>query len=177
LTNQHCDASLIFHKNIQFTLEQLQHAKNYTEMLEVIESFSFELIRQNRKKRLPLDTVSQQMIHQGGNVSLDGLADDACLCTKQFKRKFYESAGVNPKTYARIIRFNKAYNLKNAYPNRDWLGIAIQCGYYDYQHLVRDYKEFTGLPPNEYHLLERQAPESILGLTDILYWDRVSQFF
>ena len=174
LTNQHLDATLIFHKNIQFTLEQLQHAKDYTEMLAIIENFSFELASQSRKDRLPLDAVSRQMIQKGGNVSLDGLADDACLCTKQFKRKFYESVGVNPKTYARIIRFNRAYNLKNAYPDRDWLGIAIECGYYDYQHLVKDYKEFTGLTPNDYHLLESQAPERILGLTDNIYRDRVN---
>lgn len=174
LTHQHLDATLIFQKDIRITLEQLQHAKDYTEMLGIIERFSFELIRRPRKDRLPLDAVSRQMIHCGGNVSLDGMADDACLCTKQFKRKFYESVGVNPKTYARIIRLNRAYNLKNAYPDRDWLGIAIECGYYDYQHLVKDYKEFTGFTPNDYHLLESQAPERILGLTDRLYRDRVS---
>lgn len=173
LTDQHLDASLIFHKNIRITLEQLQHAKDYTEMLCIIEAFSFEWIRQSRKDKLPLDTVSRQMIQQGSNVSLDELADNACLCTKQFKQKFHESVGVNPKTYARIIRLNRAYNLKNAYPDRDWLGIAIECGYYDYQHLVKDYKEFTRLTPNEYHLLENRAPEKVLGLTDRLYLDRV----
>ena len=176
LTNQHLDASLIFHKDIRITLDQLQHAKSYNEMLAIIESFSFELVRQNRKDRLPVDIVSKQMIQQGGNVSLDGLADDACLCSKQFKRKFFERVGVNPKTYARIIRFNKAYNLKNAYPNKDWLTIAIDCGFYDQQHLVKDYKEFSGLSPNKYHLLESQSPERILGLTDSVYQDRVSTF-
>lgn len=73
-----------------------------------------------------------------------------------------------------MIRFNRAFNLKNKYPHKDWLSIAIECGYYDYQHLVKDYKEFTGLNPNEFHLLESQSPERILGLTDNIYRDRVS---
>ena len=174
LTHQHLDATLIFHKDIRMTLEQLQEAKSYTEMLTIIERFSFELVRQSRKDKLPLDAVSQHMIRYGGNVSLDGLANDACLSTRQFERKFYEDVGVNPKNYSRIIRFNRAYNLKNAYPERDWLGIAIECGYHDYQHLVKDYKEFAGVAPNEFHVLESQAPERILGLTDSLYKDRAS---
>lgn len=174
LTNQHIDATHIFRKNIQFTLEQLQYAKNYAEMLFIIESFSFELIQQSRKDRIPLDNLTQQMIRKGGKISLASFSDDACLCTKQFKRKFYERVGVNPKTYSRIIRFNRAYNLKNAYPNKDWLSIVVESGYYDYQHLVRDYKEFTGKTPNEFHKLESQAPERILGLTELLYQERVN---
>ncbi len=173
LTDQHLDASLIFPKDIQFILEELQHSKGYSEMLAIIERFSFELVRRSRKDKLPLDAVSSQMIQKGGNASLDKLADAACLCTKQFKRNFQESVGVNPKTYGKIIRFNRAYNLKNAYPHKDWLGIAIECGYYDYQHLVKDYKEFTGLTPPEYYLLESRAPERILGLTDVIYRARV----
>lgn len=177
LTNQHLEATLIFHKNIQFTLEQLQSAKDYNELLTIIDRFAQELIRHSRKERLLLDGVSRQMIQRGGNVSLDWLSDEACLCTKQFKRKFNESVGVNPKTYVRLIRFNRAFNIKNRYPDRDWLGIAIDCGYYDYQHLVKDYKEFTALTPNAFHLLESQSPERILGLTDPLYQDRASILF
>lgn len=176
LTHQHIDATLIFHKDIRITLDQLQHAKDYAEMLAIIERFGFELVRRSRKDKLPLDTVSRQMIRSGGIDSLDRLAENACLCTRQFKRKFYERVGVNPKTYARIIRFNRAYNLKNAYPNRDWLGIAIECGYYDYQHLMKDYKEFTGVTPNEFDVQESQSPERILGLTDDIYRHRASRF-
>lgn len=172
LTDQHLDATLIFGKEIQFTLEQLQHAKSYDKMLDTIERFSFELIRRSKKNRLPLDVVTGQMINSGGNVSLDRLADGSCLSSKQFERNFYQSVGVNPKTYTRIIRFNRAFNLRNGYPDQDWLGIAIECGYYDYQHLVKDYKEFTGMTPNEFHILESISPESLLGLTREIYQSR-----
>jgi AraC-like DNA-binding protein len=174
LENQHLDATLIFRNDIRTTLEQLQHASGYNEMLAIIENFSFALVRQSREEKRPLDVVTQQMIRQGGTGSLDGLADEACLCTKQFKRKFYERVGVNPKTYARIIRLTRAYNLKNAYPTSDWLSIALASGCYDYRHLVRDYKDFTGLTPSEFHAMEGRTPESLLGLTAPLYQDRAN---
>jgi AraC-like DNA-binding protein len=46
----------------------------------------------------------------------------------------------------------------------DWLSIAVACGYYDYQHMARDFRQFTGLTPNR--LLETQStsPEEILGV-------------
>lgn len=173
LTNQHLDATLIFGNSIQRTLDQLQHAESYNELLTIIEAFAFTLVRTARKDRLSLDIMSHQMIRQGGDVSLDALADGACLGTKQFQRKFNERIGVNPKTYARIIRLTRAYNLRNAHPDKDWLEIAVMCGYYDYQHLVKDYKDFTGVTPHTFLAMEGQTPERVLGLTDRLYKDRV----
>ena len=176
LANNHIDASLIFSNDIRTTFDKLQHAKGYGELLQVIEDFNFSLVRRSRKKELPIDNVSRKMIQHGGKDSLDKLADDACLCPKQFQRKFYERVGVNPKTYSRIIRMTRAYNLRNAYPNRDWLDIAIGSGYYDYQHLVKDYKDLTGVTPTEFLAMESQTPERTLGLTDQLYKDRVRAF-
>ncbi len=40
--------------------------------------------------------------------------------------------------------------IKNAQPDKDWLSVAIDLGYYDYQHLVRDFKEFTNPHPQRF---------------------------
>ncbi len=173
LTNQIVNAEYIFPNSILFIHEQLQHAKSYSEMLLIIDSYVANLVRNKQKDSHLLDSVSNSMMYNADNVSLDWLAKESCLCTKQFKRKFNERTGVNPKTYARIIRFTKAFNTKNAFPDFDWLRIAIGCGYFDYQHLVKDYKDFTGFTPNELHLLENNSPESMLGLTDELYPSRI----
>lgn len=132
LTDQNLDAACIF-PNIQPVFQQLQATKDYSELLHIIERFAQALVLNARKDLLPLDLIGKQMIQKGGNISLDWLAKESCLCTKQFKRKFYERTGVNPKTYARIIRFNRVYNFKNRFPNKDWSCIALECGYFDYQ--------------------------------------------
>ncbi|HEY4108122.1 AraC family transcriptional regulator [Puia sp.] len=173
LTNQYLDAEDIFSKNIRFILEQLRHAGNYTEMLQVADKFVDTLIKGVRKSVHQLDSVSKLMMQRDGNVSLDWLARESCLCPKQFRRKFNERAGVNPKTYTKIIRFSKAFNTKNANPDWDWLRIALECDYFDYQHLVKDYKDLTGVTPNELHLLEGNSPERRLGLTDEVYQSRL----
>ncbi|MGL6269701.1 MAG: helix-turn-helix domain-containing protein, partial [Chitinophagaceae bacterium] len=85
------------------------------------------------------------------------------------ERKFKERTGVNPKLYARIIRFDRAFRLKNSRPEFDWLRIAVECDYHDYQHLAKDYKDFTGLTPNSFHEIENKAPERSFGLSEGYY--------
>jgi AraC-like DNA-binding protein len=57
--------------------------------------------------------------------------------------------------------------MKNRSPQKDWLSIALHCGYYDYQHLVKDYKEFTGYTPAQFFAIDNQAPERMLGDVEI----------
>lgn len=101
-----------------------------------------------------------------GVAPLDWLADQACLSQRQFYRQFMEREGVSPKLYARIARFENAMKLKNARPSIDWLSIAIELGYYDYQHLVRDFKEFTQLKPNAFLEADNKSPERVFGMTE-----------
>jgi AraC-like DNA-binding protein len=170
-TNKYLDAGCIFPKSIGFVYEQLQYAQSYDEMILIADWFISSVVRNARKNAHLLDSVTRAMMGNDNN-SIDWLAKESCLSPKQFKRKFNERTGVNPKTYSRIIRFTKAYNIKNAYPNIDWLRIAVECGYFDYQHLVKDYKDFTGQPPTEFHLLESKSPERTLGLSDEIYKSR-----
>lgn len=170
LTNQFIDAGLIFSHDIKHAFEQLQQTTAYDQMLQTAENFIKSLIHHVRKDFHILDAVSKQMKGSAEAVSMDVLAKQSYLCTKQFKRKFQERIGVNPKTYSRIIRFNKAYNLRNC--TKDWDFIVSKCGYTDYQHLSKDYKDFTGLTPNELHFFESQSPERVLQLTEMLYKTR-----
>lgn len=169
LNNQYIDAEAVFSSELRFVNEQLHEAPDYPAMLQIANEFVRRLIRQQKKPRLLTDNVWQLMLTGHTKFTLDQLAREACLSTKQFERRFKERSGVNPKLYERIIRFDRAFRLKNAKPEFDWLRIAIECGYHDYQHLVRDYKEFTGLSPTAFHEIENKAPERKFGLSEGYY--------
>ncbi|HEU4470745.1 MAG TPA: helix-turn-helix domain-containing protein [Flavisolibacter sp.] len=174
LTDQYLDAESVFSGSIRLVLEQLQAAAGYNQMTTIADRFVQDLVRGARKGEHQLDRISRLMLATGGKASLDWLARESYLSTKQFTRKFNERTGVNPKTYLRIIRFIRAVNMRNAYPDRDWLRIALECDYFDYQHLVRDYKDFTGYRPHEFHLLENNSPEQKLGLASEVYRNRAA---
>lgn len=172
LTNSFIDAEGVFSTEIRAVNERLSYTKHYTEMIPLVEDFFFYLIRKQSSSRyknnlLAIDQVATTLIARRGNVSLDWLANQACLSQRQFYRQFVERHGISPKLYARIARFENAMKLKNATPQQDWLSIALELGYYDYQHLVRDFKEFTTLSPNEFLLADSQSPERKFGAIEV----------
>ena len=173
LNNEYLDAESVLSSEVRLVNEQLYHAGDYKTMIQVAETFVQHLIKKVKKEAHAVDTVSRLLLLSNGNFSIDELAKQSFLSTKQFERKFKERTGVNPKLLARIARFDKAFRLKNLYPHYDWLRIAVECNYHDYQHLVRDYKDFTQLTPTAFHEIENKAPERQFGLAETFYEGKV----
>ena len=169
LNNEYIDAVAVFKSDIKFVNEQLAHAPDYNTMVQIADVFVRSLIKKQRKEKLLIDNVFTEMIKTDKRVNLHKLANNACLSTKQLERKFKERTGVNPKLFERIIRFDKAFRLKNSRPGFDWLRIALECNYHDYQHLAKEYKDFTGVSPVDFHKIEQKAPERRFGLSEGYY--------
>ena len=89
-----------------------------------------------------------QLVSHAGNITIEKMAADACTSVRQFERKCVERTGMSPKRYARLIRFCKAYHLKELHPELTWTRIAHLSGYYDQMHFIRDFKEFAGITPS-----------------------------
>ncbi len=98
------------------------------------------------------------------------LASDCCLGRKQFERLFASFVGINPKEYARIVRFQKSLALlqkihssvKYGVASRVFsqAGLAYAGGYADQSHLIREFRRFCGRTPME--LIKTTMPYSDL---------------
>jgi len=171
INNQYMDAENVFSAAVRQVNEQLYLAQDYAAMIKVADQFVRTLSKRQKKSMSMVDNACRLLLNTDSKFSLQQLASQACLSTRQLERIFKERTGVNPKLFERIIRFDKAFRLKNACPHFDWLRIAIECGYHDYQHLVREYKSFTGLTPVAFHEIENNAPERKFGLNEGYYSD------
>ena len=103
------------------------------------------------------------MLKNSMQIDLDWLANQACLSPKQFYNSFMQRTGIGPKLFSRITRFDRTMKLKSTQPHKDWLSIALESGYYDYQHMARDFREFTKVTPIEFFQAESDAPERVFG--------------
>ena len=98
-----------------------------------------------------------QIINQP-QIDVNTLAESACLGYRQFKRVFTNYAGMSPKEYYRVVRFQRALYLLQNHPGMEFVDLAYSCGFYDSSHLVKDFKEFTGCSPTQY--LSSHSPYS-----------------
>ncbi|MFL5250527.1 MAG: helix-turn-helix domain-containing protein [Myxococcales bacterium] len=77
------------------------------------------------------------------------------LSRRRLIEVFTEYAGMTPKRYARVRRFQRALALATRTTPPRWAELALECGYFDQAHLCRDWAELTGLSPAEFVALRR----------------------
>lgn len=157
------DAELVLSSEVRDVSDRLATARSYTEMVEAVESYLVRSVARATQRILPVDRVAGMLSADPAHGSLDWLARQACLSPRQLNRKFTERIGVGPKLYSRLVRFNRAYRFKLAHPTVAWPTVAIEFGYTDYQHMVRDFRQFTHATPPEWAQRDRGSPEYLCG--------------
>lgn len=164
LTQEFCNAELIFNRELQSVNDQIANALTYPEMIERAETYMLRKLKAVRIGAHPIDRIGALLLHNPIPFSLDWLANQANLSPRQFERKFNERIGIGPKLYSRISRFHQTFTYKEKYPAIDWLTVAVRFGYTDYNHLAKDFKQFTNVTPNIILNEYAQRPEIIVNL-------------
>ena len=141
------DALDFFDAEMKVINEQMQHLTDLEQGVQIVETFLLSRLTGLRGV-LPFDSALRMLLNNNGNVAIEKTASLSCLSMKQFERKCKERIGMNPKMYARILKFSKAYRLHEALPQLSWIKIAYQAGYYDQMHMIRDFKVFAGVNPS-----------------------------
>ena len=93
-----------------------------------------------------LMTMAEIVVNSGGVVSVDRLANDAGISCRQLERRFLNGVGLGPKLLSRILRFQQVFRAVERADN-SWAEVALECGYYDQAHLIRDFNKFARQTP------------------------------
>ena len=100
------------------------------------------------------------LARHAGTGSMDGLASHVALSPRQLTALFRREVGMGPKQVSRLMRFQHARRLVSTAVQAgrapDLARVAAQCGYYDHSHLVRDFRQYTGLSPTGWIAEERR---------------------
>jgi AraC-like DNA-binding protein len=136
-----------FGSDMRLINEQMQHITDLEQGKEIVEKFLLNQVK-NLKGILPFDSALRILLNNDGNMAIEKTASLSCMSLKQFERKCKERIGMNPKTFARILKFSKAYRLHESFPQLSWTKIAYEAGYFDQMHMIRDFKVFAGVNPS-----------------------------
>ncbi len=96
----------------------------------------------------------REIIRSSGDISIDDLVRDVGISSRHFDRKFLPAVGITPKSFARLIRFQSTLQLSNKIRIRNLTELAMNAGYCDQSHFIRDFKEFSGLSPGAYFKMQ-----------------------
>jgi AraC-like DNA-binding protein len=131
--------------------EQLAEAPTVEARVGVLSAYLFFLIQKNsvltdRK----MEHAITQIVQSGGSLSLKALHKDLALSERSVERKFKQYVGLSPKLFARICRFQSSLNQIRTLRHEKLSDVAYENEYADQSHLIRTFREFSGMSPNEY---------------------------
>jgi AraC-like DNA-binding protein len=141
--------NIIFKKTLEIE-DKIQRSKTNIERIKLIEDFLFSQLTNNNKNYKQIKYAIESFSENKGQITIKTLAEKSFLSLRQFERKFSELVGLNPKQYARIVRFQHVIQKKKEYCKKDFITLAMECGYYDQAHFINDFKNITDLSPQKF---------------------------
>ena len=132
--------------------ERIALAKNMQERVTIFKDAYQKLMKKNEDISLKQNIdayVRNRICERKGNVSIEDLAAETGYSPCYVRRIFKQFHGISPKQFSQFIRFQNLLQIikenKNPYEQ-----IALECGYYDEPHMMKDFKCYTGVTLEHY---------------------------
>jgi AraC-like DNA-binding protein len=96
-------------------------------------------------------STALEALGQRIDVTVRDISKEVGLSQRRFIEIFKAEVGMTPKLFSRVQRFQRARaTIHQQEETTDWADIAMECGYFDQSHLIRDFREFSGISPAAY---------------------------
>ena len=106
----------------------------------------------------------QVLCRSAGALAIREIASALGQNRRRLQRSFLRQVGIPPKRLAGILRFQRVFRLLESTPGVPWAFLALDCGYYDQAHLIRDFRRFTGESPRAYLASQHVVSDLFTGL-------------
>ena len=93
-------------------------------------------------------TLAVNQLSSGSPVR--DVVEQVGLSHRRFIEIFTAQVGMTPKLFSRVQRFQRASSFTRRQSSLDWSNVAVECGYCDQSHLIRDFITFSGLSPVDF---------------------------
>ncbi|MGH2800722.1 MAG: helix-turn-helix domain-containing protein [Thermoleophilaceae bacterium] len=147
----------------ELLVERLHDAPGWEARFELLDSALVRRLDAARPASPDVAWAWRRLIQSGGRLPVGELCAGLGCSRKHLLRRFMEQVGVAPKTYARVLRFQRAVRMLGHRDGASWIDerergagrgmgwgeIALECGYFDQAHMNRDFRQFAGASPGE----------------------------
>ena len=131
-------------------IEEIAESSNDAQRIAACNRFlirSIDLDRENVCIRRALESI---MLTRG-RISVESLATLTGTSRRSLELAFQREVGTSPKMYCRITRFRHILDaMSENGPSVNWVQIALDSGFFDQSHLIRDFRRFAGDSPTSF---------------------------
>lgn len=158
LTDSRCPAEDLF-ANVDSLTDKVMRASNDAQRIEACVRFLRDAVkseRDNTSIRRAIEAISRSH----GKITVESLATLTGRSRRSLELQFRQEVGISPKMFCRTIRFRHLYDSVSESPQLGWVQTALDSGFFDQSHLIRDFRQFAGDSPASF--LTKKTPFAIL---------------
>ena len=130
-------------------VQQLVEAQDWHCRFLTLDNFLLSRIRRYKRSTGEIDWAWRQLDLSRGSIRVQKISEQLGWTRKRLVKAFRDEIGIPPKLLARVLRFQRALTECNSQTIADSSQLAAECGYSDQAHMIRDFKDFSGLTPAE----------------------------
>lgn len=102
-------------------------------------------------------TIKQLVYDTDGTIKVSELGERTGYSERYLNKVFIEKMGFSPKTFCKIIQFQRALEFLNYGAPDKMTDAAVALGYYDQPQFIRDFRRYAGMTPKNYlRMVERR---------------------
>lgn len=98
----------------------------------------------------PADRAVERIRETRGRISVAELARELEVTPRHLRRLFSRRVGISPKQYAKIVQVNAVLAAMRPGQPGKIQQLALENGYYDQSHFIRDFTRHIGQNPTEF---------------------------
>lgn len=149
-TNQRIEMTLVETLFDEQFYDSLPEKKSMKQRIEHIDAYFTQKLQSIFAPQQQIVYAVDLIQKTKGRLSLAEVASEACLSPRHFERKFKSAVGISPKAFSKIVKFKHAVSFLNGCKDESVFSIAVDCGYFDHTHMIKDFKSLSGNTPSFY---------------------------
>lgn len=143
--------------------DKLFSAATFEEQIAVAETALIERFDERVVIDKTLAKAIEAISTTNGAAKVHHIAKNAGISERGLERRFARYIGLSPKSFSRIVRFQRVLQSIESSPRADILDTAYRFGYYDQSHLINDFKRYTGMSPSLFAEKSHGITELFIG--------------
>lgn len=150
MADAHVNLDALWGRSAAEVREQLSAVASPEHRFLLLEKLLVSRLRSSPEHHGAVALALDRFARHGTRTTTRDLARQAGLSQKRFIDVFRSEVGLAPKTFNRIVRFQRVLADVHRRSAADWTHLALEYGYFDQSHLIRDFLAFSGLCPADY---------------------------
>lgn len=150
LTDTHVDLETLWGTTAYRLRERMCEARTSAERFRLLEEALLNRLCHGAEQHYAVSAALEMFGKRQAGPRVREAAKYLGLSQRRFIQVFKAEVGLTPKLFSRIQRFQQTRTFIQNNPSINWADLAVDLGYFDQSHFIREFVEFSGLSPTDY---------------------------